>query len=191
MVSFRTTFLAFMGAVAVSADYWVDPETVPDYLKTTSAACASRFASKLRVAIPRSTPAIPETLTYGCVCSDGKQPNVTEYTLTLPYHVCTAWGTACVADCGSNNKCASDCREKHPCGAQTPTRVNDTSSTTAAVPAATSTAPPADQAYDGLADGSGGNNDDDKNAAGSLRFANSYGLAVVAGGLFAGFAVLL
>lgn len=26
--------MAFMGAVAVSADYWVDPETVPDYLKS-------------------------------------------------------------------------------------------------------------------------------------------------------------
>ena len=33
MVSFRTTFLALVGAVAVSADYWVDPKTVPDYLR--------------------------------------------------------------------------------------------------------------------------------------------------------------
>jgi hypothetical protein len=184
-----------MGAVAVSADYWVDPETVPDYLKKAWCSDQRSMCKPICLETSSGDPQVntcdSETLTYGCVCSDGKQPNVTEYTLTLPYHVCTAWGTACVADCGSNNKCASDCREKHPCGAQTPTRVNDTSSTTAAVPAATSTAPPADQAYDGLADGSGGNNDDDKNAAGSLRFANSYGLAVVAGGLFAGFAVLL
>lgn len=28
MVSFRTTFLALAGAIAVSADYWVDPDTV-------------------------------------------------------------------------------------------------------------------------------------------------------------------
>lgn len=126
------------------------------------------------------------------MCSDGKQPNVTEYTQTLPYHVCTAWGSQCVTACGSDNKCASDCREKHPCGAQTPTRNNDTtSSTTVAAPAATSTGPPADQAYDGFAGGSGDDSNNDKNAAGSLRFANSYGLAVVAGGLFAGFAVLL
>jgi hypothetical protein len=34
MVSFRTTLLALVGAVAVSADYWVDPQTVPEYLRS-------------------------------------------------------------------------------------------------------------------------------------------------------------
>lgn len=34
MVSFRTTLLALVGAVAVSADYWVDPDTVPEYLRS-------------------------------------------------------------------------------------------------------------------------------------------------------------
>ncbi|KAH6853371.1 hypothetical protein B0I37DRAFT_4961 [Chaetomium sp. MPI-CAGE-AT-0009] len=193
MVSFRTTLLALVGAVAVSADYWVDPDTVSPSLR--KAWCSDQRSMCTPICLETSTgkPQVntcdPDTLTYGCVCSDGKQPNVTEYTLTLPYHVCTAWGTQCVTNCGSDSTCASDCREKHPCGAQRPTRVNDTSSTTtAAVPSATSSA--ADQAYDGLADGSGGS-EDDRSAAGALRFADSYGLAMVAGGLFAGFAVLL
>jgi hypothetical protein len=124
------------------------------------------------------------------VCSDGKQPNVTEYTLTLPYHVCTAWGQQCVKACGSDNQCAGDCLQKHPCGAQQPTRVNETASSTTVAPTASATQ--ANQEFNGFADSAGAaNSDDDKSAAGALRLGDSYGLAVVAGGLFAGFAMLL
>lgn len=115
---------------------------------------------------------------------------MTEYTLTLPYHVCTEWGTQCVASCGSNNQCSSDCREKHPCGAQSPTRVNETTSTSATA-SATASPSSTNQVFDGLSDGSQNGNDNKKNAAGSLRFGDSFGLVVLAGGLFAGFAVLL
>ena len=34
MVSFRTTLLALVGVVAVSADYYIDPSTVSDSLKS-------------------------------------------------------------------------------------------------------------------------------------------------------------
>lgn len=117
---------------------------------------------------------------------------MTEYTLTLPYYVCTAWGTQCVAACAGDNQCASSCREDHPCGAQSPKRVNQTSSATAG-PTATSSSAVADAAHTGFAgseDGSDGSNKG-HNAAGALRFGDSYGLAVVAGGLFAGVAMLL
>lgn len=135
-------------------------------------------------------PLFQETLTYGCVCSDNKQPNISEYTQTLPYHVCTEWGSQCVTKCGSNNDCAADCREKHPCGAQSPTRVNETTTTSTS---ASATAAPTNQVFNGLSDGSGNsnNNNSGKNAAGALRFGDSYGIAVLAGGLFAGFAMLL
>ena len=59
---------------------------------------------------------------------------------------------------------------------------------------ATKTASPTDEAYSGFGDDSDdGESDDssDRNAAGALRFGDSYGLAVVAGGLFAGVALLL
>lgn len=126
-------------------------------------------------------------MTYGCVCSDGKQPNITEYTLTLPYHVCTRWGTDCVADCKSDNDCSYRCRAEHPCGAQNPTPVNATSSTTVE---ATQTSTPTNQVYDGFGTDSQGSTER-QNTAGALRFGDSFGLAVVAGGLFAGFAMLL
>jgi hypothetical protein len=109
--------------------------------------------------------------------------------LTLPYYVCTEWGNQCVTACGSNNQCSSDCREKHPCGAQNPTRVNQTTSTSTS---ASATATATNQVFNGLADGSSnGNSNNGKSGAGGLRFADSFGLAVVAGGLFAGFAMLL
>ncbi|CRK37183.1 hypothetical protein BN1708_016577 [Verticillium longisporum] len=28
-----------------------------------------------------------DALQYGCICSDGQKPNMTEYSLTLPYHL--------------------------------------------------------------------------------------------------------
>ncbi|KAK4240859.1 hypothetical protein C8A03DRAFT_12857 [Achaetomium macrosporum] len=190
MVSFRLTLLALASAVAVSADYYIDPESVP--LSSRMAWCNDQRSSCPTICLQTTTgpPEVntcdAETLTYGCVCSDGKQPNISEYTLTLPYYVCTEWGNQCVKDCGSNNVCASDCREQHPCGAQNPVRANTTVTSTTATSSATATA--SNEVFDGLADGSENGN---RNAAGALRFGDSYGLAVVAGGLFAGFAMLL
>jgi hypothetical protein len=37
MVSFRATLLALVGVVAVSADYYIDPSTVSDSLKSRPA----------------------------------------------------------------------------------------------------------------------------------------------------------
>ncbi len=67
-------------------------------------------------------------LSYGCLCGNNLQPNVSEYSLTLPYFVCTEWGTQCVNACGSDNTCASACRQDHPCGAQRP-KTNYTTTT--------------------------------------------------------------
>lgn len=192
MISLRTTILALASAIVVSGDYYIDPDSVSMSLK--KAWCNDQRSSCPTICLQTTTgpPEVntcdPETLTYGCVCSDHKQPNVSEYTLTLPYHVCTAWGTQCVAGCGSNNQCSSDCREKHPCGAQSPIRAN---ATTTSATSASATATPTNQVFDGLSDGTSNNNNNKGNAAGALRFGDSYGLAVVAGGLFAGFAMLV
>ncbi|KAK3903048.1 hypothetical protein C8A05DRAFT_14964 [Staphylotrichum tortipilum] len=194
MVSFRTTLLALASVVAVSADYYIDPKSVDMAIKR--AWCNDQKSSCPTICLQTTTgkPTVntcdAETLTYGCVCSDNKQPNISEYTLTLPYHVCTEWGTQCVTSCGSNNQCSSDCREKHPCGAQSPTRVNETTSTSATA-SATASPSSTNQVFDGLSDGNQNGNSNTKNAAGALRFGDSFGLVVVAGGLFAGFAVLL
>ncbi|KAH6634030.1 hypothetical protein B0J18DRAFT_415085 [Chaetomium sp. MPI-SDFR-AT-0129] len=199
MISLRTTLLALVSVVAVSADYVISPDSVSESLR--KAWCNDQLSMCRPICLETSTgsPQVntcdPDSLTYGCVCSDGKQPNVTEYTLTLPYYVCTEWGNQCVTACGNDNTCASECREKHPCGAQRP-HSNATSTTVSPTASATSTSTPSPdgQAFDGFGDGSG---DDSQgkggngNAAGALRFGDSYGLAMVAGGLFAGFALVL
>jgi hypothetical protein len=96
-----------------------------------------------------------------------------------------------VAACGSNNQCANDCREKHPCGAQHPTRVNQTTTSSTQTATATSSPSASNQVFSGLGDGSSSNaGAGNGNAAGVLRFGDSYGLAVVVGGLFAGIAML-
>ncbi|KAK4462096.1 hypothetical protein QBC42DRAFT_268693 [Cladorrhinum samala] len=193
MVVMRSALLALASAVVVSADYWVDPTSVP--LSQRMAWCNDQRSSCPTICLQTSTgpPLVntcdPVELNYGCLCSDNKQPNMTEFTLTLPYHVCTAWGTQCVAGCGSNNQCAASCREDHPCGAQSPIRVNATSSSTSTSAAPTSTATDG-ASFDGFADGSSNDNGKGKNA-GATTFGSASSVGVVAAGLFAGFALLL
>ncbi|KAL2155161.1 hypothetical protein VTH82DRAFT_3837 [Thermothelomyces myriococcoides] len=193
MVSFRTTLLALASAVAVSADYYIDPDSVP--LSLRKAWCNDQRSMCKPICLdtgasgnPIDNSCDPETLTYGCVCSDGRQPNVSEYTLTLPYYVCQKWGDQCVEGCEGDTTCQGSCREDHPCGAQSPKKANttQTSTTTTASP----TASPTDIIYDGIGGDDSGEDDDQRDAAGILRFRDSYGVALLAGSLFAAFAML-
>ncbi|KAK4116727.1 hypothetical protein N656DRAFT_775065 [Canariomyces notabilis] len=197
MVSFRSTLLALASVIAVTADYVINPDSVP--LSTRISWCNDQKSSCPKICLQTTTgqPIVndcdPEHLTYGCVCSDNKQPNISEYTLTIPYHTCIEWGNQCVTGCGTDNLCAADCREDHPCGAQNPTRVN-TTSTSAASSTAAPTSSSSNSVFDGFAGDSGSSssgNNAGQNAAGALRFGSSYGLAVVAAGMFAGFALLI
>jgi hypothetical protein len=52
----------------------------------------------------------PKTLIYSCVCDNGVAPNITQYSQTLPFHICQAWGTQCVAGCNGDNTCSDKCR---------------------------------------------------------------------------------
>lgn len=121
---------------------------------------------------------------------------MSEYSLTIPYFVCREWGTQCVANCPPNDSaCASECRQDHPCGALNPKRVATTASTMA---------PTASKTDDGTTiytgspggsdddddDGDDKKNDDKGGAAAALGLGRSYGLAIVAGTMFIGFAML-
>ncbi len=84
--------------------------------------------------------------------------------------------------CGSDNTCASSCRQDNPCGAQNPTKPNvtETATTTTASATASSTATQTNVV-------------NFRNAADSLQsleIGRVYGLTVVLGALFAGFAML-
>jgi hypothetical protein len=134
-------------------------------------------------------------LSYGCLCGNNLQPNVSEYSLTLPYFVCTEWGTQCVAACGNDNTCASACRQDHPCGAQDPQR-NYTTTTSSSAPTGTAAATTtSNQVFTGISGAtstsSSTSGQTNKNAAAALEFGRGYGLVVVAGSLFAGFAMML
>ncbi|KAM3435663.1 hypothetical protein NHJ13734_005418 [Beauveria thailandica] len=193
MVSFKTTGFVGVAALAafVQADYYIDPTTVP--YATRERWCRDEKLTCPMICQqtePRTTlinDCDPEKLTYGCLCGDNKQPNVSEYTLSIPYYVCTEWGRQCVAAC-KDNTCASDCLQKHPCGATNPQRSNASATPSSEASATKSgsggiyTGPP------GSANGGSGSK---KTGAGSaLEIGRSYGFAVVFVGMFAGFAML-
>ncbi|KAK0657465.1 hypothetical protein B0T16DRAFT_425674 [Cercophora newfieldiana] len=195
MVSFRATLLALASAAIVAADYYIDPTSVD--LLTRRAWCSDEL-SNCPIICQQTSPGTvlantcdPETLTYGCVCSNGLQPNMSEFSLTLPFHVCQQWVIQCRNDCGINNACAASCAEDHPCGAQEPKRVNTTtSSTMPATGTAGSTGP---TVFNGLGEGATSSPKPAGNAAAPalLQFGSAYGLVVVAAGMIGGFAVML
>lgn len=142
----------------------------------------------------RLTHHLQKSLTYGCICGNGKQPNVSEYSLSLPYFVCTEWGNQCVTECNGNNNCASSCRQDHPCGAQDPKKYNITTTAASATgaEATASTTDAADTVYtsvDGNSDSSSSSSDKSGSAT-ALEAGRKWGLAVVMGGMFVGFALL-
>lgn len=120
---------------------------------------------------------------------------MTEYTLTLPYHMCQEWGNQCVEKCGLGaNQCAGDCREQNPCGALDPQRVNATSSASSMPePTASSTDSAEDGIFTGM-DGASGDEDDldsPPSAAAGLEASRAMGFAILVGGVFGGFALAL
>ncbi|CAI4218636.1 unnamed protein product [Parascedosporium putredinis] len=186
MPSFRSTSLAVAAAfVAIAnADYFIEPDSVP--LSTRKAWCLDeKRICPIICRLVDDRPAMvndcdPEALTYGCICGNGQQPNISEYTLTLPYFTCTEYGNQCVLACGQNNECSRACREDNPCGAQDPAPPNKTTSTTSST--ATSTKSADDEVITNLGQDSG--------AAQAADLARHFGLAVVLGGFFAGFALM-
>ena len=116
---------------------------------------------------------------------------MTEYSLTIPFHICIEWGQQCVAGCGGVNTCQAACTEDHPCGAQDPSRGNATATTTTSTAAATSSAP---VVHDGFGDSSTttGSTVAKPNAArAALDLGRSYGLAIVFAGIFAAFGFIM
>lgn len=218
MPSLRSTVLAVASAslaAVANADYYVDPDSVPlsqrqawcrNEIQTCPVICEQTGGRNTKV-----NECDPETLTYGCICADGKQPNVSEYSLTLPYFVCQEWGNQCVAAC-TDNTCSSSCREDNPCGAQDPKKYNLTSTTSGVSKPTGSktldagasstdesdmlfTAAPGsensdDDSDDDSSSSSSSSGSDNTNASAALEAGRSWGLVVVLGTMFAGFAML-
>ncbi|OBS19655.1 hypothetical protein FPOA_11380 [Fusarium poae] len=204
MPSLRTIVLATTASAVtlVNADYVIDPESVPlslrkvwcqNEIETCPMICGQTSKGDTKV-----NECNPKTLTYGCICGDGKQPNVSEYSLTLPFYVCQEWGNQCVTDCAGSASCASDCRENNPCGAEDPKKYNTTSTATG-TGAVKATASATDDANTVYTDTPGSENNDDEsdsaettksNGAAVIEVGRTWGLTIVLSTMFAGFAML-
>lgn len=202
MPSFKSTFLAvatgFIATASAQKFYDIDPETVPSGLRVRWCDDQVRSCDAICAQTTEGAPLVndcdSDVLRYGCICSDSNKPNMTEFTLTLPYHMCQEWGNQCVAACGiGSNQCASACREDNPCGATDPTKVNATSSTSASpeATAGTTTTSSSGGVFTGLDGASPEEEDDSPNAAAVLESSRALSVALLIGGFVGGFAFLL
>lgn len=195
MVSFKSAVLAVtMAFVSIAkAQYYIDPDSVP--LATRQSWCSSELSTcPIICQQTTSKPTLvndcdPGTLTFGCLCGDNKQPNVSEYTLTLTFFICQEFVVQCRTNCGSDNTCASDCAQNNPCGATDPKRYN-TTSTPSMTTAASSTSAGLDTIFTGTPGGGSSNNKGKSMAAPMAEIGRAYGLAVLLGSMFVGFALL-
>ncbi|KAJ1327686.1 hypothetical protein MN608_07017 [Microdochium nivale] len=193
MPSIRSSALAVAAVLATvaRADYWIDPKSVSLSIRTSW--CASELSTCPIICqqYPPGTTLTntcdPETLTYGCICGTGVKPNISEFSLTLPYFTCTEWGTQCVKACGQNNECSRNCREENPCGAQNPIKSNSTGTSTSS-PSASASATQSDQVFNGLNGASPTNGAGGATGAASrmLESGSHFIFAVVLGGVALG-----
>ncbi|KAF2682752.1 hypothetical protein K458DRAFT_405499 [Lentithecium fluviatile CBS 122367] len=146
MRSFAALSLLGLAGLSTAQDqYTIDPDTVTQstreyWCKQQKSQCPLICLQQPGVETQNtvSNDCDPDTLNYSCVCDDGSSPNITKYTQTMPYFVCTEWGTQCVKACGTSDpSCADSCRADHPCGAQDPVKPNATASASSSTSSST------------------------------------------------------
>jgi hypothetical protein len=180
----------------------IDPKTVP--IATRANWCQSQITScpLLCSQMPgesdtvRANSCDPSTLLFQCVCFSGLSPNASEFSQTIPYYTCTEFNSQCVARCAGSSTCQSGCRENNPCGAKNPTRVNTSTITTMSSTASTASTQTGSSSSLSIATTFGGtlptNSVNGQNSGPvAIDLGRSYGLALVAGGIFAGFALVM
>ncbi|KAI9662366.1 MAG: hypothetical protein M1821_008533 [Bathelium mastoideum] len=194
-----TTILAVLGSTSAQT---IDPNSVP--IGTRDAWCTAQTSSCPLICLQQpgasgttSNSCDSSTLDYTCVCNNGVTPNATQYTQTIPYFECTESNNQCVASCGQDSACQSNCRTQNPCGAQEPYKGNATASSILASMSATATSSSGSgstQTFNGFGGASAtGSSSSSGSGAGRVttEFGQHYGLATLALGIFAGFAVLM
>jgi hypothetical protein len=200
MVAYSTALLALASSLTlVSADIYVDPETIP--LATRKNWCMNEVASCPLICQQEDLGPIvsndcdADTLQYSCVCGNNQTPNLTEYSLTIPYHTCITYVQNCINEHMGDNIEQNACAENNRCGAKDPKKSNvtTTSTSTTASPTASSTGT---GVFDGLAGDTTDGADSSNNKGGNKenaapRMLESIGATLVFGSLFAGFAIML
>jgi len=195
--------LAFSSMVAlVTTQYSIDPTTIDPAVRAQW--CSAQQTSCPLICLqlpgasglPESNSCDPGSLSYQCVCSNGATPNASQYTQTIPYFLCTEFDQECIKNCtGGSSTCQAACTQNNPCGAQNPTRVNSssTTSTTGATgsPTGSSSGTGTGIVYEGFASSTNTAKSVAAARAIAFEFGQLYGLGVVFASLFAGFAIIL
>ncbi|CAD6442091.1 1bae2c16-9ff6-4986-9ef9-389a44e3d112 [Sclerotinia trifoliorum] len=199
MHSFKITAALIAPALVkfATAQYTIDPSSV--LLATRKSWCQSQTQTCPSLCLQNggndssteTNTCDPETLNYACICGNGLSPNASEYSLTLPYFICTQYATNCVAACNGDNNCQAACRDDHPCGAQNPTRINTTSSATQSSTGTAGASSTNAVAYTGLGGSTSTSTPKSGAAQMTMDFGKSYGLAVIFAGVFAGFTLVM
>jgi hypothetical protein len=146
MKSFAPILLASVGLIGLSTAQ-VYPPTNPDdidinirnlWCVNQQEACPALCQDQEQVGA-MANDCDPETLEFQCLCENNKSPNMTEYSMTIPYHLCKQSITDCVANCGNGEAVCSDlCFTGKKCGATAPTRHNSTTTSSSPTPSKTS-----------------------------------------------------
>ncbi|KAL7358532.1 hypothetical protein ACKS0A_02543 [Histoplasma ohiense] len=196
---FPTILLALSSITGFATSQSIDPSTISETIRETW--CNNQMSSCPLICLqlpgtneePNSNECDADTLQYSCVCSNGVTPNTSEYTLTMPYYLCTEFNNQCAINCGDSSSCVTACRVDNPCGAQNPKRVNSTST----APTASQTGTPSGTntggvVYTGL--GEGATSAPRKGTAGHamvLHIGQVYGAGVLVAAFLLGFSMLV
>merc|ERR1711939_1153333 len=176
--------------------YTIEPNSVP--LATRQDWCRAQFNTCLGVcggqAFPNNCDAA--TLTYSCVCTNGNQPNISNYQQSLAAYECRAWKDGCnernPTDAGAQQECLNT-----PCGSKLVSEASSSSSSSMASMTATSSSSGSDSNSDsdssasGTASSSAAAASQSDSGAAAMRFAQTYGTGVFATGLLAFFGLAL
>ncbi|MCJ1320266.1 hypothetical protein MMC15_005604 [Xylographa vitiligo] len=208
MLSLSGIALVTFGLANLVSSQTIDPSSVNITVRQTW--CTDQMASCPLICLqlpgtsgtPEANTCSATDLSYSCVCSNGVQPNASEYSQTIPYFECTTFNTQCIAACPQGDAtCAQNCNTAHPCGAQYPVRVNLTTTTTSTIaatatdPGSASTGTGAAQFTTGLggspAPSASGSSTSSSVRAATIGFGQQFGFAVVATGFLAGFTLIL
>ncbi|MCJ1477560.1 hypothetical protein MMC13_006232 [Lambiella insularis] len=207
MASFKILPLLALVLPPLVSSQLIDPNSVNITVRETW--CTNQQASCPLICLqlpgasgsPEANNCTATDLSYSCICSNGVQPNASQYSQTIPYFECTTYNTQCQNACPqADTVCYQNCLTSHPCGAQDPVRVNlstVTTSTMASTTGAASTATGSDTAQftTGLggspqASASGSSTSDAVRPLAS-SFGQIYGLTIVFFGFIAGFVLVL
>ncbi|KAJ9215598.1 hypothetical protein DTO166G4_2704 [Paecilomyces variotii] len=176
----------------------IDPNSVP--LSTRDQWCQSQKTSCPLICLqlpgvtgqPEDNSCNPKTLSFSCVCSNGQQPNSSEYSQTLPYFICTEANNQCVNNCNGESSCQAACRDDHPCGAQNPKRYNITTTSATSNPTASaSSTSGGNVVYTGFGSASTAAAKKGDASTFALEIGQVYGLFGLVAGFLGGFAYLL